>query len=532
MTNQTRNALAFGLGFAGFGFATLVLRWYVSRPETKPEIASVAVKTVPVDVFDLVIFGGTGDLALRKLLPGLLRRYADGQIPEGSRIFGVARDALSDDGYRARIEESLQKLVADDALLDEKLPAFLAMLHYFSLDATKEDNWDTFAASLKSSDDRIRVFYLSTSPALFVDICNRLSAHGLNAEPARVVIEKPIGKDSASAAEINNAVGAAFAESQIFRIDHYLGKETVQNLLALRFANALFEPLWNARHIDHVQITAAETVGLEKRASYYDTSGALRDMVQNHLLQLLCMVAMEPPATLDANAVRDEKLKVLRSLRPVVGDAVSQLIVRGQYKAGASNGGAVPGYLDELGRSDSRTETFVALKAEVANWRWAGVPFYLRTGKRLPTRVSEIVIAFKQVPHSMFDADAGAIAGNKLVLRLQPDEGVKLWLMIKDPGPGGLRLQHVPLDMSFAEAFGVVQPEAYERLLMDVVRGNQTLFMRRDEVEAAWKWIDPILAAWGASADAPKPYVAGSWGPSAAVALIERDGRTWHEDAT
>ncbi|MFT4257369.1 MAG: glucose-6-phosphate dehydrogenase [Pseudoxanthomonas sp.] len=488
-------------------------------------------KTVPVAVFDLVIFGGTGDLAMRKLLPGLLRRYADGQIPEDSRIIGVARDALGDDGYRARIGEVLQKTVGDDPVLREKLPAFLSKLGYHALDATRDDGWDDFAASLKQHEGRVRVFYLSTSPALFVDICNRLRDHGLNGEPSRVVIEKPIGKDLASAARINNAVGADFAESQIFRIDHYLGKETVQNLLALRFANILFEPLWNANRIDHVQITVAETVGLEKRASYYDTAGALRDMVQNHLLQLLCMVAMEPPASLDANAVRDEKLKVLRSLRPMTGDAVAQASVRGQYKAGASDGGAVPGYLDELGRNDSRTETFVALKAEVDNWRWAGVPFYLRTGKRLPERVSEIVICFRDVPHSIFEAGAGPVQANKLVLRLQPDEGVKLWLMIKDPGPGGLRLQHVPLDMSFAEAFGVHQPEAYERLLMDVVRGNQTLFMRRDEVEAAWAWIDPILAAWEQSRDAPKPYTAGSWGPSAAVALIERDGRTWHEDA-
>ena len=487
-------------------------------------------KTVPVDVFDLVIFGGTGDLALRKLLPGLLRRYADGQIPEASRIFGVARDRQGDADYRARVGEALARAIGDDAALQAKLPGFLDKLGYFTLDATKDEGWDGFATALAAQAGRVRVFYLSTSPSLFVDICDRLRAHGLNGDNARVVIEKPIGKDAASARVINDAVGSAFAERQIFRIDHYLGKETVQNLLALRFGNILFEPLWNASHIDHVQITVAETVGLEKRAGYYDTSGALRDMVQNHLLQLLCMVAMEPPAALQADAVRDEKLKVLRSLKPVRGEDVAQASVRGQYRAGASGGAAVPGYLDELGRSDSRTETFVALKAEVDNWRWAGVPFYLRTGKRLAERVSEIVIAFKQIPHSIFEEGAGPVIGNKLVLRLQPDEGVKLWLMIKDPGPGGLRLQHVPLDMSFAEAFGVHQPEAYERLLMDVVRGNQTLFMRRDEVEAAWAWIDPILAGWEAGRDTPRAYTAGSWGPSAAVALIERDGRTWHED--
>ncbi|SEM42002.1 glucose-6-phosphate 1-dehydrogenase [Pseudoxanthomonas sp. GM95] len=489
-------------------------------------------KTVPVDSFDLVIFGGTGDLALRKLLPGLLRRYADGQIPQDSRIVGVARDPQDSAEYRARVGEALAKVAEGEALLAARIPAFLQLLDYRPLDATKDEGWEEFAELLKATgDERIRVFYLSTSPSLFVDLCSRLRDAGLNNGNARVVLEKPIGKDSASAAAINDAVGAVFNEHQTFRIDHYLGKETVQNLLALRFANILFEPLWNANRIDHVQITVAETVGLEKRAGYYDTSGALRDMVQNHLLQLLCMVAMEPPATLQANALRDEKLKVLRSLKPITREDVSHVTVRGQYRAGASGGQAVPGYLDELGRNDSRTETFVAIKAEVANWRWAGVPFYLRTGKRLPERVSEIVVAFRPVPHSLFDSSAGPAQPNRLVLRLQPDEGVKLWLMIKDPGPGGLRMKYVPLDMSFAEAFGVHQPEAYERLLMDVVRGNQSLFMRRDEVEAAWAWIDPILEAWEQLPEAPKSYTAGSWGPNAAVALIERDGRTWHEDA-
>ncbi|KAF1710121.1 glucose-6-phosphate dehydrogenase [Pseudoxanthomonas sacheonensis] len=511
----------------------MVFRWYFPRSRHRsPKRPAVTAKTVPVDTFDLVIFGGTGDLALRKLLPGLFRRYADGQIPEDSRIVGVARDKQSDEDYRAKVDGALAPVVGSDPSLQAKLAPFLQKLGYHALDATKDEGWQGFADELATHGDRIRVFYLSTSPSLFVDICTRLKAHGLNGGNSRVVIEKPIGKDSASAAVINDAVGSAFSESQIFRIDHYLGKETVQNLMALRFANILFEPLWNSNYVDHVQITVAETVGLEKRAGYYDTSGALRDMVQNHLLQLLCMVSMEPPAAMQADAVRDEKLKVLRSLRPIDAEDAAQMTVRGQYRAGASNGGAVPGYLDELGRNDSRTETFVALKAEVDNWRWAGVPFYLRTGKRLAERVSEIVIAFRPVPHSIFEQTSGPIMANKLVLRLQPDEGVKLWLMIKDPGPGGLRLQHVPLDMSFAEAFGVHQPEAYERLLMDVVRGNPTLFMRRDEVEAAWKWIDPILAAWETLREAPKPYTAGSWGPSAAVALIERDGRTWHEDAT
>ena len=319
-------------------------------------------------------------------------------------------------------------------------------------------------------------------------------------------------------------MGLHFREDQVFRIDHYLGKETVQNLLALRFANTLFEPLWNCSHIDHVQITVAETVGVGNRAGYYDQSGAMRDMVQNHLMQLLCLVAMEAPATGDADSIRDEKLKVLRSLKPIPAENT----VRAQYTAGAGPEGKVDGYLEELGEA-SDTATFVALKAEVENWRWSGVPFYLRTGKRMAMRMSEIVIQFKPVPHSIFGEGAGAPVSNRLVLRLQPDESVKQWIMIKDPGPGVMRLKHVPLDMSFADNFDGHNPDAYERLLLDVVRGNQTLFMRRDEVEAAWKWIDPIFEAWNETNQPVRNYTAGTWGPSQAIALIERDGRTWND---
>jgi glucose-6-phosphate 1-dehydrogenase len=305
----------------------------------------------------------------------------------------------------------------------------------------------------------------------------------------------------------------------------------VQNLLALRFANILFEPVWNSTHIDHVQITVAETVGAGTRG-YYDESGALRDMVQNHLAQLLCLVAMEPPASDGANALRDEKLKVLRSLKPITAADVGKMTVRGQYRAGSIDGQAVPSYQDELpeDKKGSKTETFVAIKAEIENWRWAGVPFYFRTGKRLPSRSSEIVIQFRDIPHSMFDHAQGAPKPNRLIINIQPDETVQLFLMMKDPGPGGMRLREAPLDLSFAQTFHERTPEAYERLLLDVIRGQQTLFMRRDELEAAWHWIDPIRNAWDAASDAPQPYAAGTWGPSSAVALIERDGRTWHEE--
>ncbi len=488
-------------------------------------------RIIAVDPFDLVVFGATGDLAYRKLMPALYHRHRDDQIPEVSRIIGASRRKLSDDDYRRLTEEALTKFVPAEEREPEQMASFLARISYVSVDAKIDDSgWADLAATLEEGKDRIRAFYLAVSPDLFGVICEGIGAHGLITPETRVIIEKPIGKSLKSANALNDAVGKVFDESQIYRIDHYLGKETVQNLMALRFANALFEPLWNAAHIDHVQITVAENLGVESRAGYYDTAGALRDMVQNHILQLLCLVAMEPPNQFEADAMRDEKLKVLRSLKPIAAAQLETVTVRGQYRAGASAGGPVPGYLQELGRSDSSTETFVALKAEIENWRWAGVPFYIRTGKRLPERISEIVVSFKSIPHSIFGSAAGQLVSNQLVMRLQPDEGVRLWLMIKDPGPGGMRLRHVPLDMSFAQTFKTRSPEAYERLLMDVIRGNATLFMRRDEVEAAWKWIDPILEGWAALREAPKAYTAGTWGPSSAIALIERDGRTWHEE--
>jgi glucose-6-phosphate 1-dehydrogenase len=491
----------------------------------------VSAQITAVPAFDLVVFGGTGDLARRKLMPALYYRDRDGQIPPESRIIGISRGELGRDGYAAAIEAALREHLPEAALHPDCLLRFLGRLDHLALDAAGARGWPELAARLEGAGDRVRVFYLATAPDLFGRICRNLGDAGLNSGAARVVLEKPIGHDLASARAINDQVGAVFAEEAIFRIDHYLGKETVQNLTVLRFANSLFEPLWNSNAIDHVQITVAETIGVEGRGAYYDRAGALRDMVQNHILQLLCLVALEPPTCLEADAVRDEKLKVLRALRPIRGSDVALKTVRGQYRAGASEGGAVPGYAEETGaEAGSNTETFVVLKAEIANWRWAAVPFYLRTGKRLAAHTSEIVIQFQEIPHSIFGADSGVIRPNQLVVRLQPDEGVELILMSKDPGPGGMRLRATPLNLSVAETFQTRYPDAYERLLMDVIRGNPTLFMRRDEVEAAWAWIEPILDAWQESGEPPKPYTAGSWGPSAAIALIEREGRTWHGD--
>ena len=486
-------------------------------------------RIIPVDPFDIVVFGATGDLAQRKLIPALFHRDEQGQLPDDARIIGTSRREMSDDAFKVFATAALESFVDEKLRTPEMMQKFLGRLTYIAAEASKEDGWPKLETALAKNQDRIRVFYLAVGPDLFGPICERLGNHKLVTAKSRVVVEKPLGKSGASAQALNDSIGKVFAEPMIYRIDHYLGKETVQNLMALRFANALFEPLWTAAHIDHVQITVAETLGVESRAGYYDTSGALRDMVQNHILQLLCLVAMEPPSSMEADPVRDEKLKVLKSLKPLSAVELETHVVRGQYRAGASGDAAVKGYLEELGNPDSKTETFVAIKAEIASWRWNHVPFYLRTGKRLAQRESEIMVEFKPVPFNVFSKSAGPLQPNRLVIRLQPDEGVKLWLSIKEPGPGGMRLRNVPLDMSFAEAFSTRQPEAYERLLMDVVRGNQTLFMRRDEVDAAWKFVDPILDHWKESTDTPKPYTSGTWGPTSAIALIERDGRTWYE---
>ncbi len=486
---------------------------------------------IPVADFDMVVFGATGDLTLRKLLPALYRRFADQQFSTRCRIIAAARSELTDETYRGRAEAALREHVKAEDLPPATLAAFLGVLLYARVDGARQDGWEQLDSMFAEAPDRIRVFYLATSPNLYGAVCQNLQRQKLVTEKSRVVLEKPIGHDLASARRIIDEVGQVFAEAQTYRIDHFLGKETVQNLLALRFANVIFERLWNADVIDHVQITVGETVGVEGRGDYYDHSGALRDMVQNHLLQLMCLLAMEPPISLQADALRDEKLKVLRALRPMAPHEVGQLTVRGQYAAGAVAGKSVDGYLKDLGEGRaSETETFVALKAEVRTWRWAGVPFYLRTGKRLPQKVSEVVIQFRDIPISVFPREAAEMQPNRLIIRLQPEEGMRLGMMTKDPGPGGLRLRPAELDISFEEAFSIRYPDAYERLLMDTVRGNATLFMRRDEVEAAWCWVEPILEAWKASGERPKPYAAGSWGPTASIALIERDGRTWHEE--
>ncbi|MDX1499927.1 MAG: glucose-6-phosphate dehydrogenase [Woeseiaceae bacterium] len=486
---------------------------------------------IPVDVFDLVIFGGTGDLAMRKLLPALYHRHRDGQVTGDSRIIAAGRGKLAKKRYLETVAAALEENLPESEFSADEWQAFAARIDYVQADATTPAEWKELGKRLRGKEDRIRVFYLATAPDLFGAIAGGLRENGLVTETSRIVLEKPLGHDYDSASAINKQVGICFAENQIYRIDHYLGKETVQNLLALRFANSLFEPLWRRGTIDHVQITVAEDLGVGNRIEFYDGIGALRDMVQNHLLQLVCLTAMEAPSSLHHDAVRDEKIKVLRALRPIDGELVRTNTVRGQYGAGAIGEKAVVSYADELGDKTSSTETYVALKVEIDNWRWSNVPFYLRTGKRLKGKHSEIVIQFHDVPHSIFPEQKYNVQPNRLTIRLQPDEGVKLTVMAKEPGPGGFNLQPVSLDLSFEETFGIRYPDAYERLLMEVLRGNPALFMRRDEVESAWRWIDGIIAGWQSSQQKVESYVAGSWGPTAASVLLDRDGRAWHPDS-
>ncbi len=482
----------------------------------------------------LVLFGATGDLAKRMLWPSLYALDQDGLLPKTFQLIGAATSRLSDDAFVAKVKEAIQTS-ANASLFDEAaFESFARRIRYVTVNVAAAGGLDPIKQVLAPGEGGV-MFYLSTGPQLFGPICLALRDAGLVDKLSRITIEKPIGTDTESARKVNEAIGAAFEENQVFRIDHYLGKEAVQNLLALRFANAIFEPLWNANAIEQVQITVAETVGVEGRWPFYDATGALRDMVQSHMLQLLCLVAMEPPASFTPSAVRNEKVKVLWSLRPITGADVATHTVRGQYAAGFSGGEAAVGYLEEAGadvgnRAASDTESFVALRVEVNNWRWAGVPFYLRTGKRLQKRSSEIMIQFKPAPYNIFAEIGATLSPNTLLIKLQPDEMITMTLMHKKPGMNDVKLAQVPLNLSLGDTFGQSRRRiAYERMLLDVLRNNSALFVRRDEVEAAWQWIDGIIDGWRSTGQKVKPYTAGSWGPSAAIAMTERNGHSWHE---
>lgn len=478
--------------------------------------------------FDLVFFGGTGDLTWRKLMPALFQAFRHGKLPAGGRILAVAREERTDEDYRAFIKERFVDVESSKRPSDEEFAEFAALLHYRRMDLAQPTDYAGLKQWLDARGADTVVLYLATSPHLFPVICEQLGAAGLNHDRVRVVLEKPLGHDLASAQEINRVVRSVFSERQAFRIDHYLGKPSVQNLMALRFANALFEPLWRRECIANIQITLAESLGVGTRGDFYDRTGALRDMVQNHALQLLTMIAMEPPSSNDADAIRDEKLKVLKSLKPFTPESVARDVLRGQYKAGTVDGKAVPGYLDEVKVPVGSTcETFVALRTEVQNWRWAGVPFYLRTGKRLAARDAQIVVNFRPVPHPIFP---GPSLANKLVIKLQPEDGLELHLLAAKGSATGDVLSPVKLDLDFDRAFPSERVGAYERLLLDAIAGRLNLFVRSDEQEQAWRWVEPVLQHWARDPSSLKTYAAGSWGPAAASALVARDNFAWAEE--
>ena len=478
----------------------------------------------------LVLFGGGGDLAIRMLLPSLYFLEHDGLLPEGLKIIAAARSEESREAYLGRVRESIVKR-ADGAWSEDSFARVAARIDYVAVDATSVEGLATLQDKL--GDDRELTYFLAVSPSLYGPIVRALKGAGLTGAKTRIVLEKPVGRDLDSFRHIDAEVAHAFDERQVFRIDHYLGKETVQNLIALRFGNTIFEPLWNNLSIDHVQITVGETVGVGDRWPYYDEYGALRDMLQNHMLQLLCLVAMEPPSDLDPDSVRNEKVKVLRSLRPITAANVRDVSVRGQYVAGQAEGGPVKGYKEERG-APSDIDTYVALRADIDNWRWAGVPFYMRTGKRLPEKRTEIVIQFKPLPHSIFD-QRGEVTANRMVIELQPEEDISLTVMNKRPGLDQ-RMQLQPIRMSLSwgvDGKGAEPPRrriAYERLLLDAMAGDSTLFVRADEAEKAWEWVDGVSSAWAEAEYKPHIYRAGSWGPEAAQQLLARDGRTWNTD--
>ena len=485
--------------------------------------------------FALIIFGASGDLARRKLMPALWNLYAARTLPEPFTILGVSRTEISDPEFRTRVREAVTEFSRTKPPSEQVWERFASSLFYLSGDPKDTELYPRLKATLEEHERRRggppnRLFYCSTPPSVYGDIVQHLGSSGLaRAEGGwtRIIIEKPFGRDYASARHLNELLAQSFSEDQVYRIDHYLGKETVQNILVFRFANQIFEPLWNRIHVNHVQLTVAEDLGVESRGAYYEEAGALRDMVQNHLLQLLCLIAMEPPVTFDAAPVRDEKHKVMEAIRPIDPAKVDEIAVRGHYTSGFINGRPVPGYREEKGVSPtSRTETSVALKLYVDNWRWAGVPFFIRTGKRLPKRASEIVIRFHRTPHMIFRRSPAGVEPNTLVIRIQPDEGISLTLTAKSPGPD-LKLSPVTMDFRYGEVFGGQTPEAYERLILDAIHGDATLYARADWVEQAWSILQPILDAWAAGGD-PASYEAGSWGPPEADAFIKRDGASWH----
>ncbi|WAE61215.1 glucose-6-phosphate dehydrogenase [Stutzerimonas sp. R40042] len=483
-----------------------------------------------VEPCTLALFGALGDLALRKLFPALYQLDRAGLLPTETRLLALARESGEAASHLAMIEEHLRRHVSERDLDEAVLQRFLARLDYLSMDFRRAGDFAALADKAGQA-ERIVAFF-ATPASVYGAICAGLAEAGL-AERTRVVLEKPIGHDLESSREVNDAVARFFPEDRTYRIDHYLGKDTVQNLIALRFANSLFETQWNQNHISHVEITVAETVGIEGRWGYFDQAGQLRDMIQNHLLQLLCLIAMDPPSDLSADSIRDEKVKVLKALAPIAPEHLGQQLVRGQYVAGSILGRHVPGYLEEENsNTQSDTETFVALRAEICNWRWAGVPFYLRTGKRMPQKLSQIVIHFKAPPHYIFAPEQRQLIGNKLIIRLQPQEGISLLVMTKDQGlDKGMQLRSGPLQLNFSETYKSPRiPDAYERLLLEVMKGNQNLFVRKDEIEYAWKWCDQLIDGWQRVGAPPKPYAAGSWGPAASIALISRDGRSWYDD--
>ena len=481
--------------------------------------------------FDLVLFGGTGVLACRKLMPALFQAFRHGTLPEGGRIIAVARDEHSHEQYRSLIQSRFDSVELAKRPTPDEFERFGALLHYLRMDLSQSADYERLAAMLRERNADSVVMYVATAPSLFTKVCEQIAAVGLNGPNTRVVLEKPLGHDLASNQHINDTLRRVLKEEQVFRIDHYLGKPSVQNLFALRFGNTLFEPLWRRETISNIQITIAEELGVETRGAFYDQTGALRDMVQNHALQLLCAIGMEPPINSGANAIRDEKLKVLQALKPWTLETIGQHVIRGQYVAGAHQGHPVPGYLQEKGVNPaSATETFVALRTEISNWRWAGVPFYIRTGKRLAGRDAHIVVNFRPVPHPIFKTPAGA--ANRLVINLQPRDGLELHLLAQGAAQHQTEpaLSQVHLNLDFDQRFGTERVGAYERLLLDVIAGRLNLFVRSDEQEEAWRWVEPILQYWKNDPAGPRPYPAGSWGPRAASAMIARDGYCWSEE--